>query len=1401
MHRTVSLIAGLILCGSWLTAVSQSYQFTVYNATTHPSVFTTSNFKAAAIGKHGHVWIGSANQGLYRFNGQTWQKATILTNHNIRALYMSPVDSSIWVAQSGSGGSNTNGGVNRVADTAYAQTYYGATLGAPTRYAYGIWVDSNNIAWSAHGPHTTGSIVTGGGIGKFVTGSPTGSAIYAGLPSGNYAPDRRCLCIGRGDDEIWVGVDRAVYGGTARSSYIAKYSLDGTFIDSITANNSPIPFNNLLGGVAPRAIHFDKQGRVWVGLSSGGMAVYNNGSWTMVNTGIIPAGAAVNFQAITSDTSGTVYIGTTAGLLVFWGEYFPEDPAFYEFYDANNGLPNSNVGGVVAKNRDLIWVATSGGIVKMVRIPAQSIEGIVKRTKIDYNTGSLIHDPFPLCKVYLFENGVLYDSAITASSGRFVFDTLWILNDYSLIIHSADPRAADLKITCSIPQALVGFQYNSIRLPYDIHVDLKQELLLLPKHTNLLDSNRLPIVCYDTADFGEFERNTRDFIIDNDHPNEEALEGISRLQVQARLLSSHKTHVADMTLIFSEQFNSLLWVLLELAKNKDLTNYGTTVSLTQIAAILLSSTSKLTKDKVKKYISRGCNALVEDPKLRVKSIKMLNAVCDRVYEFASEHASKRNAGQAFDMTVVKKVIGDIVKEIVTPSVFKYYYIGTTESVVTEAMQQVQGPFFTDFNEVGHDNIALNNPGSRYKKAWLDYKADSTFIKVINDITEISSNATNILEFGSDVSRIICVVTGGTGCIAAGAFKLIAGALEKLNIAGTAATVGVSGRFINNMKNSITASTNPIFDSPASGQLVTYSMTSLQNQTLLYNQRLTHVGSLVQSGQRDSVLTSLTSLVSADSLLSASMTDLADIVFSVSPAVYNSNSSFAGYLEQTFVGESMSAVLGRQAVNYLLVSYVIDSIGNYSDSLAALIPRIVQRNNGMLSLYDSVLASVSSYPASQLLFTDMVLPDTCAVTTSYPVTTQIRNIANTAIPGVYALLEVNNGLTCHIDSIYIGSISAGQQASITFLVTTPAWDTTAQIYVDVFSSSGQYDGNGGSVSIRGMAPNPVIQNAQVPAGSSQCFNGSQMVTLAGNNTTFTVEPGGSAYVIAGQKIQFKPGSRVMPGGYLHGYITTGGEYCMPAVPVVRTLPTTTVTDENTVCYDATQVLTVAGSGKTFTVNAGGAATFVAGQKVSLQAGTRVLAGGYLKAAITTSGEYCPSTLPESVTVPPAWVAGGQEVCFDATHTLVVGGSNNTFTVLADGEATLVAGAKISMLPGTKVYTGGHLRGFLTATGDYCGNKEAEAEADWADSTLLAADESRVKIYPNPTSGDFTLEMPGDRDHGPVQAEIYDLRGAQMQIYRFDAGRTFRLSLAGYPAGMYFVRVTTATATVVERVIRQ
>ena len=60
--------------------------------------------------------------------------------------------------------------------------------------------------------------------------------------------------------------------------------------------------------------------------------------------------------------------------------------------------------------------------------------------------------------------------------------------------------------------------------------------------------------------------------------------------------------------------------------------------------------------------------------------------------------------------------------------------------------------------------------------------------------------------------------------------------------------------------------------------------------------------------------------------------------------------------------------------------------------------------------------------------------------------------------------------------------------------------------------------------------------------ANCYDAYNTITVAGTPETFLVESGGSATMIAGVTILYLPGTKVEPGGYMHGYIAPNGPFC-------------------------------------------------------------------------------------------------------------------------------------------------------------------------------------------------------------------------------------------------------------------
>jgi len=143
-----------------------------------------------------------------------------------------------------------------------------------------------------------------------------------------------------------------------------------------------------------------------------------------------------------------------------------------------------------------------------------------------------------------------------------------------------------------------------------------------------------------------------------------------------------------------------------------------------------------------------------------------------------------------------------------------------------------------------------------------------------------------------------------------------------------------------------------------------------------------------------------------------------------------------------------------------------------------------------------------------------------------------------------------------------------------------------------------------------------------------------------------------------------------------------------------------------------------------------------------------------------------------------------------NTITVAGSGTTFIVQNGASATLIAGQKILFLEGTLVEPGGYLHGYITTTNTYCGMlPPAMVAVVTGVKSPPVSDQvnSRFTIFPNPTTGRFTLMAKGTFTPGPVQVEIFGVRGERIRSEEIFLNQKSDLELPGAPAGIYLVRV--------------
>ena len=166
----------------------------------------------------------------------------------------------------------------------------------------------------------------------------------------------------------------------------------------------------------------------------------------------------------------------------------------------------------------------------------------------------------------------------------------------------------------------------------------------------------------------------------------------------------------------------------------------------------------------------------------------------------------------------------------------------------------------------------------------------------------------------------------------------------------------------------------------------------------------------------------------------------------------------------------------------------------------------------------------------------------------------------------------------------------------------------------------------------------------------------------------------------------------------------------------------------------------------------------------------------------------------------------EECYEATEIITVGGTDH-FTVQNGGSATLIAGYKIELLPGTRVFSGGHLHAYITPYGFFCDTISTMLTSDFVE--VIAEEQFPVlnkegfffNIYPNPTTGRFTLELNKFDEASAIVIEISSMVGESIIRQELPAATQYQVDLSRYQPGIYLVRVIKGKETGVLKVVRK
>ena len=134
--------------------------------------------------------------------------------------------------------------------------------------------------------------------------------------------------------------------------------------------------------------------------------------------------------------------------------------------------------------------------------------------------------------------------------------------------------------------------------------------------------------------------------------------------------------------------------------------------------------------------------------------------------------------------------------------------------------------------------------------------------------------------------------------------------------------------------------------------------------------------------------------------------------------------------------------------------------------------------------------------------------------------------------------------------------------------------------------------------------------------------------------------------------------------------------------------------------------------------------------------------------------------------------------------------------------MIAGLKISYLPGTHVESGGYMLGKIAPEGPWCGSAPtaplvSAGTGDIETSPVLT--KPNLKVYPNPTTGSFKLEITGAK-YEQIRVEIYGMTGETVLSETRSGATVYDFSLSGRPAGIYFIKVVSGETIMSTKLVK-
>jgi hypothetical protein len=170
-----------------------------------------------------------------------------------------------------------------------------------------------------------------------------------------------------------------------------------------------------------------------------------------------------------------------------------------------------------------------------------------------------------------------------------------------------------------------------------------------------------------------------------------------------------------------------------------------------------------------------------------------------------------------------------------------------------------------------------------------------------------------------------------------------------------------------------------------------------------------------------------------------------------------------------------------------------------------------------------------------------------------------------------------------------------------------------------------------------------------------------------------------------------------------------------------------------------------------------------------------------------------------------ISANETFCFNALETITIAGDGDYFIVEAYGHADLIAGLSIQLKHGTSVELYGSLHARISNI--WCPPQEnllASFESEPIPVNPVLENDFKTsffKVYPNPTTGRFTLELLEPDETSNIHVELYNALGHLVLAKQLPAEKLSFFTIADRQTGIYLIRVLKDQETGTGKIIRQ